>query len=422
MFYSSLRSGKKVVARSKLLSVLTPSVLLSDLKRHEQLQLMKNHLGFHDSRFEQLVQPVVDELAIACQLLPSTLHRFYALPGGLLDFALYRAQAAMEIFRQSILPPDTTDLSDEQALWAYILITAGLLRGIGVIGTDYLVECYSDQGFSTGLWQPLWERFIDRTPNYTIDFNEETVDGLSAHLTPLLAKMWLPYSGFSWIARNPELFLMWLQLLQEETEGMHVLEAILERAEAMAWQRMAKDALAHSAMDIPSEHARISAFNQPQALQIPSELIGIQFLLWLKENLARGQIVLNQNHLKVTEQGLIVENEMFKWFVQQNNQYKNWRLIQQGLMSLNLHDKDFHDKEGVLVIQALLFLPKEVIIRQGQNLQHQKIQSILLNVSNNWKSLAQNKTLNLDLANLRLNAKGHLETLQIEMNKGYKNV
>ncbi|MDQ5884236.1 MAG: TraI 2 protein [Pseudomonadota bacterium] len=422
MFYSSLRSGKKVIARSKLLTVLTPSVLLSDLKRHELLQLMKNHFGFKDMRFEHLVQPVVDELAIACQLLPSTLHRFYALPGGLLDFALYRAQAAMEIFRQSILPPDTSELSEEQALWAYILITAGLLRGMGVIGTDYLVECYSEQAFSTGLWQPLWERLIERTPNYTIDFNEQTVDGLSAHLTPLLAKMWLPYAGFSWIARDPQLFLIWLQLLQEESEGMHVLEAILERAEAMAWQRMAKDALAHSAMDVPLEYARISAFNQPQSYQIPSELIGIQFLLWLKENLARGQVVLNQNHLKVTEQGLIIEKEMFKWFLQQNNQYKNWRLIQQGVMSLNLHDKDFHGKEGMLLIESRLFLPKEVIIRHGQTLQHQKIQSMLLNTANNWQLLAQGKGLNLDLANLRLNAKGQLETLQADMNKGYKHV
>lgn len=422
MFYSTLRAGKKVVARSQLLSVLAPSILLSDMKRHEQLQLMKNHLGFTDTRFEQLVQPVVDELAIACQLLPSTLHRFYALPGGLLDFSLYRAQAAMEIFRQSILPPDTTDLSDEQALWAYILITAGLLRGMGVIGTDYLLECYSEQAFSTGLWKPLWERLIDRTSFYTMDLNEQHVFGLSCHLTPMLAKMWLPHSGFSWIASNPELFLIWLQLLQEEQEGMHILEAILERAEAMAWQRLAKDALAHISMDVPFEHSRISAFSQPQTSSIPTELIGIQFLLWLKENLARGQMVLNQNHLKITEQGLIIEKEAFKWFMQQNNQYKNWRLIQQGVMSLNLHDKDFHDKEGVFLIQARLFLPKEVIIRQGQNLQHQKIQSMLLNVSNNWKLLAQGKALNLDLANLRLNAKGQLETLEGELNKGYKHV
>lgn len=422
MFYSSLRTGKKATARSKLLTVLAPSVLLSDSKRYEQVQLMKNHLGFADLRFEQMVQPVVDELASACQLLPSSLHRFYALPGGLLDFALYRAQAAMEIFRQSILPPDTTSLSEEQALWAYILVTAGLLRGMGVIGTDYVVECFNEQAFSTGCWSPLWERMSERGPYYIYDFHEHVEVELSRHLTPMFAKMWLPLKGFSWIAEDQELFLIWLKLLEEEQEGLHILEAILERAEAVAWQRLAKDALANLSLDVPQEQSRISAFSQPQATMMPTDLIGIQFLLWLKENLARGQVVLNQNHLKVTEQGLVIEKEAFKWFLQQNNQYQNWRLIQQGVMSLNIHDKDFQSKDGVLVNQARLFLPKDVIIRQTQNLQHQKIQSLLLNVSNNWQLLAQGKALNQDVMNKRLNAKGQLENIVIDANKSFKHV
>jgi hypothetical protein len=245
---------------------------------------------------------------------------------------------------------------------------------------------------------------------------------LSDYLTLLLAKEWMPSGGFQWIDSHSKMLLTWLRLLKEEKEGLGMLEAILERAEAVAWQLLAKDALANFSFDIPQERIRHSAFSQPQSMQIPSELLGLQFLLWLKENLARGQIVLNQNHLRLTENGLVIEQEAFKWFTQQNSQHKNWRLVQQALMSLNLHDKDFGQANAVLLEKWQLFLPKELIVRQTQNSQHMKIQSLALNFSNNVSLLAQGKSLDLDFQNKRLNAKGQMELMKQELNSGLKNV
>ncbi len=420
MFYQTKRTAAKAIARSKLISVLSSEVLLSDLKRKDNIQAIQLNLGFSPHQFQQLVQPVIDEVAVGCQLLPSTEHRFYGLPGGLLDFSIYRAQAAMLIFRQSILPPDTQELSDEQALWAYVLLTAGLLRGLGIICTDYRIECYTEHGYSMGVWQPLWERFLDRTPFYTMEFNEEIVEDLSSYLTPFIARLWMPMGGFSWIASHPDMFLVWLQLLQEEKEGMHVLQAILERSEAIAWQRLAKDAFAGLSIGFPAEQARLSTFSQPLENQMSLEMIGVQFLLWLKENLARGQMVLNQNTLKLTENGLIIDQELFKLFIQQNNQFKNWRLIQQAVMSLNLHDKDFQNKDVLLLTKAGLFLPKEVIIRQANQMHHAKIQSMALNFSNNWKQAALGKTMDLDILNKRLNAQGKFEQFNETLKRGFK--
>ncbi|HBB52665.1 MAG TPA: hypothetical protein DCZ80_02020 [Legionellales bacterium] len=422
MFYQTKKTPSKVLARSKLIPALKAGILLSEPKRNDNLDQIQMHLGFDKVKFNQLILPLVDKLAENFQLFPSTVHRFYALPGGLLDFALYRAQAAILIFRQSVLPPDTKELSEEQALWAYVLLSAAFLRGAGVIATDYQIECYTEQGHSSGYWKPLWEHLTDRTPFYLTEISQQTEVDLSDYLTLFLAKEWMPSGGFQWIDSHPEMLLTWLRLLKEEKEGLGMLEAILQRAEAVAWQLLAKDAVANFSFDIPQERARHSAFSQPQSAQIPSELLGLEFLLWLKENLARGQIVLNQNHLRLTENGLVIEQEAFKWFTQQNSQHKNWRLVQQALMSLNLHDKDFGQANAVLLEKWQLFLPKELIVRQTQNSQHMKIQSLALNFSNNVSLLVQGKSLDLDFQNKRLNAKGQMELMKQEPNSGFKNV
>jgi len=420
LFYNNKRTEPKKIARTKLFSVLRPETLLSDPKRSENIKTIKINLGFSESDFAQLVQPLLNEVAIGCQLLPSTEHRFYAALGGLLDFAIYRAHAAMLIFRQSILPPDTHDLSTEQTLWAYVLVTASLLRGLGIICTDYKVDCYHNNGFYTGLWQPLWERFLDRSTCYTFDFHSEDTENLKAYITPFLARLWMPATGFNLIAANPEMFLNWLKLLQEENDGLNILQAILERAEAIAWQYFAKIACAGLPAGFNPDYNRLSSFSQPSDNQISLDLIGVQFLLWLKENLARGNLALNENHLKFTTEGLSIDAEIFKLFCQQNSQFKNWRLIQQGVISLNLHDKDLLNKDVVLLTKAGLILPKEVIVKQGNNLHKLKIQALALNVDNNWKKVAQEKHLNLDILTKRLSAKGKFEQLSESLKNQFK--
>jgi Putative helicase len=422
LFYQNKRAHSKVIARSKLMPVLKAEVLLSDTKRKDNIEQIQNHLGFDPLQFQQLITPLLDEVALNYQLFPSSQHRFYALPGGLLDFAIYRAQAAIYIFRQSVLAPDTKDLSDAQALWAYVLFTAALLRGSGGICTHYQIECFNVQGHSTGFWKPLWERLLERTPYYLIDMHPQQEEDLSDFLTLYLAKAWMPNGGFQWIDAHPEMFLIWLKLLKEEKEALGILEAILERAEAVAWQLLVKDAIANFSFEIPEERTRHSAFSQPSSSLPPIEILGLKFLLWLKENLVRGQIIFNQHHLRLTEQGLIIEKEAFKWFVQQNSQFKNWRLVQQALTSLNLHDKDFSQKDAVLLTKWGLFLPKEMIIKQSHVRNHLKIESLALNYSNNAKLLAQGKSMDLDFQNKRLNAKGQFEVIIQELQAGFKNV
>ena len=188
MFYQNKKRHNKILGRSKLTAALKAEVILADSKRRDFILQIQNALGFESIRFQQLIQPLLNQIAENYQLFPSNEHRFYALPGGLLDYALYRAQAAMYIFRQSILPPDTKTLSESQALWAYVLLTAALLRGSGVLYTHYQVECFDDQGHSTGFWKPLDEDFFSTTPFYTLENHFDYPEGLSEFLTLFLAK------------------------------------------------------------------------------------------------------------------------------------------------------------------------------------------------------------------------------------------
>ncbi len=153
MFQPIKRVSAKIVPRNQLKVSLQAQVLLTEARREESVRLIQQHLGFSPLRFEQMVKPLIDEVATACQLFPSTQHRFYALEGGLLDYALFRAQAACMLFRQTAFAPGTQELSDEQALWSYVVFSAALLRGLGILCTDYRVDCF-DTGYGlTGQWR-----------------------------------------------------------------------------------------------------------------------------------------------------------------------------------------------------------------------------------------------------------------------------
>jgi hypothetical protein len=228
----------------------------------------------------------------------------------------------------------------------------------------------------------------------------------------------MPAEGFQWIAEDSGLLLSWLQWLQEEKEGGGLLEAVLERAEAMAFQEIIKAALQVNIHLYPE--ARIPSFVEANHSQQPLELIGLKFLMWLKENLARGQMVLNQAHLTVLENGLLIEEETFKWFIAQHSEFKNWRLVQKGLMSLGLHQEDIGQINGLLLKNPERFFSKDVIARQAGQMHHMRVQTLGLIQANNWRKLAQGKSLDLQMINQRLNVQGQFEKIQVsEKNIGF---
>lgn len=422
MFEKSKPLLKKNIAKSKLTAILKAKVLLSEPRRQECIQNMLTHIEFTPTHLVQSIHPLLNTFASNCQLLPSTQHHFYTQSGGLIDYSLFRALSAMQLFRQIALPPGTKELSAEQFRISYILFSAAILKGIGCIFTDFQIDKYNSAGTFLETWNPLWTYFEKDAEFYYFQQHEEIIDELRPHLTPLIAKFWMPEAGLNWVMEDAKSFLLWLQLLQEEHEGLNILEAILERAEALSSQEMFRLMLA----TLPEENLTLD-LRRPGFIDstvnntLRLELIGLQFIQWLNENLARGQMLINQTPIVALENGLQISPDAFKWFIQHHPQFKNWRLIQQGLMSLGLHDKNFNNNEGLIIKKFGLLLPNEVICKQKINNQHIKLSAISL--TQQWKQYTNGKNLEADIFRQQLNAKGEWENIQQKNNSpGFKNV
>jgi hypothetical protein len=421
VFQKPNHSAKAQIPKNKLIPHLKSNIILSEDRRAQSIKAIEEHLMFSVTQMHQMVNPLFKQIAQSYQLLPSTQHPFYIAPGGLIDYALYRAEAAMMIFKQSALPPHTTELSIAQARIAYVLCSTALLKGIGCIYTDFHIDTFNQNGRYVSTWEMLWDEFPETAEFYFYDIISTKDDELKNQLTPIIAKNLMPITGLKWISEDSDTLLLWLKLLHEEYEGFHVLEAILERSEALAWQRMAEYALSQTPLHDPISDARTPGFidsggPNPQYL----EIIGLMFLKWLHENLARGQMLINDSPLIAAEKGIVVTSEAFKWFVQQHPQFKNWRLIQQGLMALGLHDQQSHEQNNLLIKKIGYLLPKEVFAKQFQNQQHFKIQS--MNLMHQWKNYTQGKQLNLEQLEKQLQANGQWEVSPIAPSLSSKNV
>ena len=95
MFQKPNSSSKIQVPKSKLIPYLKSTVILSEDRRALSLKSIEEHLLFSVSQMHQMINPLIKSVAQYYQLLPSNHHPFYTAAGGLIDYALYRTQAAM---------------------------------------------------------------------------------------------------------------------------------------------------------------------------------------------------------------------------------------------------------------------------------------------------------------------------------------
>lgn len=323
----------------ELTPVLPPAQLLADSKRQELLKKINETSGLEGPRFETLCLSLINNLINHCQRLPETSNSYYALPGGLLDHALNRTEAALELFRQYVVQEEGQALSEEQKLWVYALFSAGILQGIGKLQIDYRVDLFDINGQLLKQWSPLLESMGAVGSYYHFEFQPEGEDDFRRRLNILLAKLLMPASGYAWIISNPQVLAIWLALLNEDMRSAGTLGAILIRADAIAIQRYFSEFMIKFAGHRGGRGNRISTFVDavPETLAEKERIIGIEFIKWLTQKLQSGQIMINKAPLFSVPGGLLMSTEIFKWFVREHPEYKNWQAIQNGFLSLGLH-------------------------------------------------------------------------------------
>ena len=319
-----------------LIAFTTPAILLADAKRQSLLANITEACALESSRFNSLSLSLFNNFINHCQRLPETANSYYALPGGFLDHALNRTEAALQLFRQQLMQQDTTE---EQKLWLYALLSAGILQGIGKLKLDYRVDIYDANGRALTEWNPLLDPLTAVGSYYHYEFQKEGADNLRRRLNALIAFQLMPTAGFAWIASHPDVLDSWLAMLHEDPNGAGVLGAILERAEAIAIQRDILEMLAKNALGGGARVTRVSTFidRTPESTHEQDKLLGAQFIKWLSEALEKGTISINKAPLLMIPAGLVMSSETFQLFMRDHPEYKNWQMVQKGLMAWGLH-------------------------------------------------------------------------------------
>lgn len=343
MFHRQRKSP--LSAQTKSLKDLTRTVasaqFLLEERRQALLEKMKDLSALEPSRYESLCEVLIENLVNHCQNLPETTNSYYSHPGGLVDHALNRTEAALSLFKEFMIQDQPGVYSEEQKLWQYALYSAAILQGIGKLFIDYRINLYDTNGQLLKQWNPLSENLVTTGSYYDYEFEKESDVEFRRRLNLLLAKALMPISGFSWIASNAQVLAVWLALLNEDQRSAGTLGAILIRADALAIQRYINEFMAKSGFGRGGRYSGAGTFSGgvPESLAEKEQAIGVAFIQWIAKALGEGLIMINKAPLLMVPGGLLMSQEMFQLFVREHPEYKNWQAAQNGFLSLGLHSR-----------------------------------------------------------------------------------
>lgn len=338
--------GKKPTTHKELLKDLTRilpgQTILGEGKRAALLSDIKALSALEDMRYTSLCESLLNNLANYFQLLPETSNSFYIEAGGLIDHALFRTEAAMNLFKQFLVLDTPHLLSEEQKLWQYALYSAALLQGVGKLYVDYQIKIYDGSGHMLSQWNSLASSLASAGSYYNYHFQKDSDIDFRRRINLLMARAIMPVSGFAWIASNPKVLAVWLALLQDDFRAAGTLGAILDRADALAMQHYYNEFLIRTAAIRSGRQRQGGPFHSdlPETLAGREQLLGLAFIQWLNQALAQGKIILNQAPLFMVPGGMLLSAETYKLFLRDNPEYKNWQAVQKSFLSLGLHIED----------------------------------------------------------------------------------
>ena len=397
MFHQTEKKAGTHTKPPAALTAITPGDRLIDTpKRTPLIKTIINTGGFNPKAFNEFCLQLMKNMLHYCQQLPESSHHYYALPGGLFDYALNRTEAALILFRDNLLLEPNAPLSDEQKQWWYTLFSAALLRGIGKLYLDYHIEIYDKNGVSIKQWDPLTEPLSPAHSHYgyTFDTNDDTVFRNNLNLS--LARQMMPKEGFEWIASTKETLNTWFRLLNEDQDNMGALEAILDRAEAIAIQRDFKN-IPIEQFDPKAKRNLNTTFIDKivDPLQKKEQMIGVEFIKWLHDALEKGTLILNQGPLHKVANGLLIGVEVFKLYLSGNPALNNWQTVQQGLVALGLHRIGDHGspisrlKEGNgIVLKGSIGLPNQLFVQDNITNTKKKMTTMSMLLEKNQEHLS----------------------------------
>lgn len=321
----------------ELTRIASSEHLLDEERRATLINEIKGICALEEARFKSICLVLIHNLANHCQYLPETANSYYSQPGGILDHALNRAEAALSLFRSQLLLEDSGELSEEQSLWQYALFSAAILQGIGKLQVDFKISLYESSGQPLKEWAPLLESLTTLGKYYDYEFKKESDRDFRCRLNLLLARLLMPASGFSWIASNEQVLAVWLALINENYQDAGVLGVLLIRANAISIQRYLNQFLLTKGYGSRgSSYGRVGTFSgTPESIKDLEQFVGMEFIQWLQKGLAEAAIMVNKPPLLAVPGGLLMSVDIFKLFARENPEFKNWQSVQNAFLALD---------------------------------------------------------------------------------------
>lgn len=354
MFY---REEKKQPAQKKprilknLDAIEAYDVLVKDKKRQDAILQIKQNLAYNASHYQKLVAPLIAGVALYYQMLPET-SLYFSHRGGLLDRALYRAEAALNLMQQLMTRDESGLPSENQRIWLYALFSASLLQGIGKLYTEYQINIHNSIGKPVKHWEPLVEDMPSVGEYYSYQFVREDGDTetLRKQVSVLLAQQLMPKEGFALLTAHPLILKAWLALLEEDRDGAGSLAAILDRADAVILQRYLKEYLDEHGHLIEHATGRVGSFldTMPENTVERERAIGAEFLVWVHDALESGKLILNQEPIRaeMTASGVVLSAETYDMFMQEHLKLKSKYIIQRAVNAWAKHILDHAADSG----------------------------------------------------------------------------
>lgn len=351
---SSSTNGKPPQKISKRLPshypVFTAETILKNNKVDALVRRLKALAYITDDYWEQLYQPVIIGFIEFVQGLPAVKYQSFNHYKGWIALGLRRALQTLAMHRHNnpakALSPDKIPAKD--ALLTYALFTAGFFYGLGQIPATYWVVMCNNRGLQGERWNPIAGNMATQGDYYRYSFEKTNRDALANYLTPILAKILMPESGFTWLSNDKDLFEAWLALLQNDVDRGGIIAQMIIPLDLQIIQLPMSESVLITTDDIKETDIlnADSIFNvekdhtKEEGKTLDGGDIITPFIEWLnKTELHTNQPAALAHYIK---EGLILlYPDLFKEFIKNNPNIKNPQMIVKALQDAGLAQKQF---------------------------------------------------------------------------------
>ena len=218
------------------LQVLDFQALLQTTGTAGALARIEGASGLNAATWQELVLPVLHNVAELVQLLPASEAHHHAQPGGLWVHTCETLGHAVQYRAAFVLPPaqDADDVARARHRWTAGVMIGALLHDVGKTVTDVRVRLYGPD--CTGAsWSAMAGTMGDAgATDYAVSFPPESERDYRAHqrLGALLLQKLVPPDTLVWLSDDKALLDQLLQYLLGEARPDNPIATIVARAEA----------------------------------------------------------------------------------------------------------------------------------------------------------------------------------------------